>query len=492
MSYTKFNDITIQTKFIKQLVANTNVPFISTWKPGDFAIRGMMYITRDALWRCNHTGFPQHINDTCKISTNQLYGNNVRYDGGKSGNHSEDQVEIPYFTKISPYVFGEEYYNITGKYTSKISGYDATTHFYLGQYLRMMRDLFDLDLMPLYNCYCGETIQDIDFNESGVSVEPLNPFYKMISIPVRFGKTYTIAIDSQLPIEMATIVYGQKGLIIDKTSNLNDIEDANVVGGVSTYRRFNHTSFTRPFIYNTKSWHQLYKAYTISNYGKITNVNEGDDYQIINNNAYDQGIGQYEKYLRLVIKIPSTNKSSIVVLEGDYGVGQLTQSNNTNNVTFTNQTMDDLTINSRTISGDWVRPTFIRNFEYDSEGVESSEYYQTKSPMISPLGLLQLNDTNTYAFSDRLIEYLLQNVINPLEEFGKNIERVQKYISSNTHQIKNNSRYMKNYTNGVWDDDIREFLFKISRDTIYLDKKIDLLGYVDKDVEQIVSRGQEV
>ena len=40
--YTKFYDNTIETKFIKQLVANTNVPFISTWKTGDFAIRGMI------------------------------------------------------------------------------------------------------------------------------------------------------------------------------------------------------------------------------------------------------------------------------------------------------------------------------------------------------------------------------------------------------------------------------------------------------------------
>jgi hypothetical protein len=64
-------------------------------------------------------------------------------------------------------VFGDEYYNITGRYTSKILGYDADTHFYLGQYLRMMRDIFDLDMMPFYNCYCGDTLSDVDFDSKG-------------------------------------------------------------------------------------------------------------------------------------------------------------------------------------------------------------------------------------------------------------------------------------------------------------------------------------
>ena len=66
--YTRFYDNTIETKFIKQLVATTNVPLISTWKDGDFAIRDRMYISSDAIWRCNHTGFPSHLQDVCRIT----------------------------------------------------------------------------------------------------------------------------------------------------------------------------------------------------------------------------------------------------------------------------------------------------------------------------------------------------------------------------------------------------------------------------------------
>lgn len=127
--YTRFNDNTIETKFVKQLVAKTQVPFISTWKPGDFAVRGMLYITRDAIWKCNHTGWPKHLMDTCSLSTHAVIvdkEDGIYRDGVKETN------SVPYFTKVSPYNFGEEYYNITGSYQSNILGYDATTHFYLG------------------------------------------------------------------------------------------------------------------------------------------------------------------------------------------------------------------------------------------------------------------------------------------------------------------------------------------------------------------------
>jgi hypothetical protein len=128
--YTKFYDNTITTKFIKNLVSKTNVPFISTWKPGDFVIRGMLYLTRDAIWKCQHTGFPNSVDDVCTVHEANLYKEIPN--GGLDKLGSTTNEAIRFFTRVSPYVFGEEYFNITGKYTSKVLGYDATTHFYLG------------------------------------------------------------------------------------------------------------------------------------------------------------------------------------------------------------------------------------------------------------------------------------------------------------------------------------------------------------------------
>jgi hypothetical protein len=168
--YTKFYDNTIVTKFVKELVARTNVPFISTWKPGDFAIRGMFYITSDSIWKCLHTGWPKSVNDFCDLTHETRV---AERDGNgniiiTSNNIDKSKtMSVRFFERVSPYVFGQEYFNITGNYKSDLLGYDATTHFYLGQYLRMMRDIYDLDLMPFYNCYSGENLVDIDFNAKG-------------------------------------------------------------------------------------------------------------------------------------------------------------------------------------------------------------------------------------------------------------------------------------------------------------------------------------
>ena len=118
----------------KELVARTNVPFISTWKPGDFAIRGMFYITSDSIWKCLHTGWPKSVDDFCDL-THETKVVKIDDDGNITDTSSIDKssaMRVRFFERVSPYVFGQEYFNITGNYKSDLLGYDATTHFYLG------------------------------------------------------------------------------------------------------------------------------------------------------------------------------------------------------------------------------------------------------------------------------------------------------------------------------------------------------------------------
>ena len=550
--YTKFYDNTIITKFIKQLVAKTNVPFISTWKPGDFAIRGMFYLTRDAIWKCQHTGYPKGIDDVCPL----------QHISTRIGTYTTD--ELRFFVRVSPYVFGEEYFGITGNYQSKILGYDATTHFYLGQYLRMMRDIFDLDMMPFYNCFANELIADVNFDETGnvYSENTSTSIYKVLSVPVRFGKTYMISIDSDVPVEMVCAIYGSKGIIKELTNNLNSIKNESDIGPEdspkhNTYKKYLRMQFQQPVFYNTISWHQLYSQFQLENG------------HVINNSAYDQRLGQFEKYLRLLIKIPKNNKSSVVVIEGDYPViNNLPEPPNTSNVTWSNKYLNSTTINSKTVKGNWIRPEVIQNFNNDfyqlttyppkksykvkyrltdnnlmkcfsgelitspvisnTDNLEElikldiiskhiDKYYLTLSdneyeniivqileyeeceisrlaaePLFSPLSLLQINDGNIYAFSDRLVEYLVQNVINQLDTFTKDIERVQRYSKSEINQLKNNSRYTGAVVPGVWDKDFQRYLFDLVKNSNIIEKKLDLTGYVDKDTESVITRGQEV
>jgi hypothetical protein len=49
--------------------------------------------------------------------------------------------------------------------------------------------------------------------------------------------------------------------------------------------------------------------------------------------------------------------------------------------------------------------------------------------------------------------------------------------------------YTGSVTRGVWDESLREYLFMLAKDSIYMNKRVDINGYVDKDVESVISRG---
>jgi hypothetical protein len=62
-----------------------------------------------------------------------------------------------------------------------------------------------------------------------------------------------------------------------------------------------------------------------------------------------------------LIKVPKTNTSSLVVLEGDYGLGQTQEMVNSDRVTFNNMSGIDTTVNSKTVWGEWIRPEYIHS-----------------------------------------------------------------------------------------------------------------------------------
>jgi hypothetical protein len=265
-----------------------------------------------------------------------------------------------------------------------------------------------------------------------------------------------VALDSDQPVEMMCAVYGSKGILKKLTANLQDA-NKDVGEDHSTFRRFQKTSFKNPVIYKTISWHQLFNNYIVTQDGQLDYDSsiDADMYFTIADEKYDQGLGQFEKYLRLLIKVPRTLSSSVVVIEGDYRLckdgnylpktfatqldrdnyfNTITPTYNTNTVTWTNKNGADATVNSKLlgkenitesitkdISGSWVRPEIIVNSKRgrtDDSGVyirdENSKVIEDatglESPQLarfSPLGLLQVSDGNTYAFSNRLIEFLL-------------------------------------------------------------------------------------
>ena len=145
--------------------------------------------------------------------------------------------------------------------------------------------------MPLYNCFSNRLCQklSLEFDVYGTggytaSFDASNAKYKIYMMPVKLFKQYTIAIDSMSDVEVCCGLYGQ----YQYAKEYDEISK-------KTYQCFNSMTFGEPVLYD-----------------KIKNLNA---YLSIDN-ALE--LAQHEQDLKLFIKLPASNKSAIVVLEGDY------------------------------------------------------------------------------------------------------------------------------------------------------------------------------
>lgn len=120
MALQQFNKNTNISSLIKSILNQTPLPIIKTIVMDDFIVRGFYYIDKNDLLYCTSTG---------------RYG------------YSAECI------KICNYNFGTYYPQFTEKFLSKTNYYDSETHEWLGRYLRCIRDIFDVNLMPLYNCF---------------------------------------------------------------------------------------------------------------------------------------------------------------------------------------------------------------------------------------------------------------------------------------------------------------------------------------------------
>lgn len=416
------------SKFIKGLVSKTSIPMI------DFASNTSTYVT-NALY----------IKD----------GYIQKYLGKYLGNEKWDKLE--------PYIIGKDYNGITTKFTSETGSYDSDTHYYLGQFLRMIKGCYGLNLMPFYNCYNNKYINDIkitanDYSINGVKITAndysmitnpalYNDDYQTILVPIKFFKTYTIALDCPVPYYIMPIVYGNKGVAVFGKNNLIKKYCQNRIIKKSS------SMFTIPYTFCAD-------AFTEKESENLTDIIfEGKSNKA---EIATQKIYSYEKFLYLLIQIPSNIKTTITVLEGD----------------FTNLANDNKFINDK------PDEEFIRH--YPNENPEDV--------LISKLTLLTRNDGNSYAFSDRLMEYLLLGVVSPYDEISTNIKRIQKYAMSRTNaEVNNTPKYSPSeFIYGVWGNDLQAYLYNLVINSEYLSTKLDIVGFVDKDVEKIITRGQGV
>ena len=293
----KFNTSDLFTGYIKQLLHNFNLPKIKVYteQHRQYALK-------------NEDKESPEILGTVKASSDNTM-KNVRYfpyikDGeiqeyiNNEWKNVGDRGKIKVFRN---YVYGEKILNYTKNLKINSNVYDSYTHEYLGDYLRFHRDFLNLDLMPLYNCFSNRSCDKLKLKwslpgETNIIFDTTDTNFKIYMVPVKLFKKYTIAIDSEYPIEMCCGIYGDYQDTREKFRNIPRL----------TYKRVSNSVFSQPFLYELL-------AYTDDN--ETNTLVE----QLTKNNNNDLiELAQNECDLKLFIKVPVENNSTIVVLEGDY------------------------------------------------------------------------------------------------------------------------------------------------------------------------------
>ena len=428
--FQKFNFDTLQTNFIKYILSETNLLTISFTNSLEYVTPGVYYV---------HEGYIIKIN---------IKGEDLRP-------YKISEITSEDYIKFEPYIFGKEYPGLTTKYISSSNSYDSETHYYLGLYLRMLKGCYKVDLMPFYNCYCNEFTTSSYSLEYYSEKEPEDIYlgslrvtktttdlsnYKFVSVPIKFGEKYTVALSSEQPVELVPCFVDKNGVLINETDELLKCV-SHMYGNVESSRLSNFlkkcpVSFQKP---------QVFHMFDLP-------AKDIDGDIVIDGVK----LHSYEKFLRLVIKLPKKCDSSVVVLNGVY------QNTDTYTDRIISTSFEDIQDECRSNSS-----TCPNTF---------AEYLN--SYLYTNLSLLRLNDTNTYAFTSRLIEYLCNNVITSSEKLQNNIKLIQSSV------------YSEGVADGIYTDSLRldifntvnEFINQYSRSNI-----VDMNGFVDKDTESILA-----
>lgn len=146
-----------------------------------------------------------------------------------------------------------------------------------------------------------------EFNDAYMEKTP----YKLFRVPVKFNRTYTIALDcgSTIKIAPAFVNHGKllEVSIGSKKLSLTDlyIQNKDSNGNIHPISvDLTNSEFIHPFVFSLPN----------NNQTKVSNVVAVEDVGL----TYEQLFQRYEKYLYLLIQIPKDNASGLVILEGNY------------------------------------------------------------------------------------------------------------------------------------------------------------------------------
>lgn len=451
------------------------------------------------------TGYIKELLSTFNLPSVKIYKeDSPLYEGAlyiKDNYIQSYSLEQNKFTRICPFVFNRPILNYTKTLKINSNIYDSHTHEYLGDYLRFLRDAKDINLMSMYNCFSDSVVQSLVIKDGEETVmSTLDKHYKIYAIPVKFLQNYTIALSCKDPVQLVCGLYS-KGYL-----DPVDIKDPQIKEDLEQL-----TALSKSYIASASFDHPIVYGNLINDYFKSSKF-----------------LLEHEKDLKLFIKMPLNNNTSIVILEGQFiHTNARYTDKNVWKTSYTvvnykkekeiNETIEvkDAEVNDQ---GELEEHTTIKyHFPYDrpiytldsngqfilDEDLTFEKQYFTvpvdnteinKIQLNSRLQLLELNSKISHPFADRLIEYLCDNAITNIDDISDNIKRLQealhrRYAEGRKVDEEGIIRYTqaglpntgKHY--GIWEDKYRAVLYDTAKQTGLLDKCFDILGYADKDVD---------
>ena len=417
----QFNKISTYSNVIKNLLATTYLPLVRSVREGDYICVDRLYIFRCDIIKCTSSGY---------IGKEKFLSN----------------VPIAKWVRLQEFHFGEKDGKLSTNYISNSEGYDYKTHERLGQYLRNLRDMYGLNLLPLYNCFSNQFLENHIIKNNRVIKTSQDNNTKIYKIPIRFNQDYTVCIENQGITTFAPAFIRYNSLLkqnntiygngLDTTNQYISLHYADNIYSVA------NLSFRKPFKIRFNNKPET-KKLSILNKNNYQSVNVQYD---ITNEICSQ-YADVEDNLYLLIQVPKVFNQNMVVLEGDY-------------TSLSSQKIVDSLLRSK-----------LPDFLYD-------KWYT------HDLNLMTATSTEPRPFSPVLVEFLLWNTICVLDTINNDFDRLSMtLVNLYAPYTEDIFKSYPNFWNQRYRQIISDYINNNSTNTIQ-----DNLGYVTKDIEEYMNR----
>ena len=221
----QFNKVSLYSNVIKNLLATTYLPLIRSVREGDYICEGRFYVFKCEFVKCTKSGFV-----------------------GSKGFIDTDKIAN--WTSLREFHFGEKDDKLSTNYISNCEGYDYRTHERLGQYLRNLRDMYGLNLLPMYNCFSNQPLENHIIKPKKIEHTSTYKNTKIYKIPIKFNQDYTICIENLGKTTIAPAFLRYNNLVKQNNTQYgNGIDITNQYISLHAYdniHNYVNTSFGKP------------------------------------------------------------------------------------------------------------------------------------------------------------------------------------------------------------------------------------------------------